>query len=335
MAARPAMVTVTRALWTIGILVLLWACRRFGTAIGDYYFRIMILSGLSIILAVSLNIVNGFAGQFSLGHAGFMAVGAYTSAALTHYKGQAIVSSLTTLGVSDSAANTGLLGLAIALGAACAALTGLCVSLPSFRLRGDYLAIVTLGFGEVVRVVLLNIDAVGGPRGLGNIPTITSFAWVYGFAIATVVISRNLALSSRGRALFALRDDEVAAQCVGVNVLRSKVMAFVIGASLAGVAGALYAHYDGYIAPNGFGFMKSIEIVVMVVLGGMGSVTGAVIAAIVLTGLPEALRAASEYRMVLYSALIIVLMLKRPQGIFGRREMSLNQLKSFWSRGKS
>ena len=131
------MVTVTRALWTTGILVILWACGRFGPAIGDYYFRILILCGLSIILAVSLNIVNGFAGQFSLGHAGFMAVGAYTSAALTHYKGQAIVSSLTTLGVSDSAANTALLGLAIALGAACAALTGLCVSLPSFRLRGD------------------------------------------------------------------------------------------------------------------------------------------------------------------------------------------------------
>ena len=329
------MVTVTRIAWIIGILIVLWACGRFGPAMGDYFFRILILCGLAIILAVSLNIVNGFAGQFSLGHAGFMAVGAYTSAALTHYKGQAIVSGLAAFGLPAPAANTVLLAVAIALGAACAAVTGLCVSLPSFRLRGDYLAIVTLGFGEVVRVVLLNINAVGGPRGLSNIPTITTFAWVWGFAIVTIVISRNLALSSHGRALFALRDDEVAAQCVGVNVLRSKVMAFAISASLAGVAGALHAHYDGYIAPNGFGFMKSIEIVAMVVLGGMGSVTGAASAAVVLTGLLEALRAASEYRMVLYSALIIVLMLKRPQGIFGRREMSLNQLKSFWSRGKS
>jgi branched-chain amino acid transport system permease protein len=331
MAARPA---ATRILWTIGILILLWAGGRFGPAIGDYFFRILILSGLAIILAVSLNIVNGFAGQFSLGHAGFMAVGAYTSAALTHYKGQAMLSGLTALGVPTAPANGVLLAVAIALGAACAGLTGLCVSLPSFRLRGDYLAIVTLGFGEVVRVVLLNIDAVGGARGLSNIPTITSFAWVYAFAIVTVVISRNLALSSHGRALFALRDDEVAAQCVGVNVLRSKVMAFVISAALAGVAGALHAHYDGYIAPNGFGFMKSIEIVAMVVLGGMGSVTGAVLAAVVLTGLPEALRAASAYRMVLYSAVIIVLMLRRPQGILGRRELSLDQLKSLWSRGK-
>ena len=322
-----------RALATAGILLALWGLGQSEPLIGVYHFRILMLCGISIILAVSLNIVNGFTGQFSLGHAGFMAIGAYTSAALTYYGGRPFLRMLDGWGVGAPMGTTTLLAVAVAVGAVCAAAAGFGLGLPSFRLRGDYLAIVTLGFGEVVRVALLNIDAVGGPRGLRDIPTITSFAWVYAFVIATILISRNLALSAHGRSLFAIREDETAAQCVGVNVMRYKIVAFTISASLAGVAGALFAHYDGYIAPNGFGFMKSIEIVVMVVLGGLGSVTGSVIAAIVLTGLPEALRAAEAYRMVVYSVLLVVLMLRRPQGILGRRELGLDSLKALF-RGK-
>jgi len=326
--------TTARTIGIAALLLLLWVLGCVGPAIGEYYFRIAMLCGISIILAVSLNIVNGFAGQFSLGHAGFMAIGAYTSAALTHFKGQEMIGNMAAMGIPAPVANTLVMSAAVVVGAVCAAAAGFFVGLPSFRLRGDYLAIVTLGFGEVVRVALLNIDAVGGPRGLRDIPTITSFTWVYALAIGTIAISRNLALSSHGRALFAIREDEIAAQCVGVNLLRYKITAFVMGAMLAGAAGVLYAHYDGYIAPSGFGFMKSIEIVVMVVLGGMGSITGAVLAAIVLTGLPEALRAAATYRMVLYSVLIIALMLRRPQGMFGRRELDLESLKSFFGKNR-
>ncbi len=295
--------------------------------IGDYYFRILMICGISIILAVSLNIVNGFTGQFSLGHAGFMAVGAYTSSALTHYKGQSILDYLMKIGIPENISSFLLLMCAIILGMALSAIMGVLVALPSFRLRGDYLAIVTLGFSEVVRIVLLNIDAVGGPRGLRDIPILTNFTWVFTIAIGTIILSRNIALSCHGRALFAIREDEIAAQCLGVNITRYKVLAFVISATLAGAAGVLFAHYDGYINPSGFGFMKSIEIVAMVVLGGMGSISGAVIAAISLTTLPELLRSAAQYRMVLYSILLIGLMLRRPQGIFGRKEIGWPHIK--------
>lgn len=317
-----------RLVGAVFVWLLIWALGRILVHVGEYYFRIVMLCGISIILAVSLNIVNGFAGQFSLGHAGFVAVGAYTSAAFTHYQGQTALERLAESGIPVSVASFLLLAFAVVIGATAAALAGIVVGLPSFRLRGDYLAIVTLGFGEGLRVALLNIDAVGGPRGLGDIPLITSFTWVYGFALVTIVLARNLALSAHGRALFAIREDEIGAQCTGVNVMRAKMTAFVVSASLAGVAGVLFAHYDGYISPAGFGFMKSIEIVLMVVLGGMGSITGSILAAVVLTGLPELLRAAAAYRMVAYSALLILLMLRRPQGLFGRRELGLETVLS-------
>jgi branched-chain amino acid transport system permease protein len=193
------------------------------------------------------------------------------------------------------------------------------------------LAIVTLGFGEIIRVLLTNIDAVGASRGLPGIPGWTNFFWVSLGAIAIIVLSRNLAASTHGRALFAIRDDEVAAEALGVNASAYKVMAFVIGAAFAGLAGSLYAHYDSYLNPNSFTFIKSIEIIAMVVLGGMGSVSGAVLAAILLTLLPELLRPVKDYRMVIYSLMLIVLMITRPQGLLGSREIWPRRF-SLWKR---
>lgn len=302
------------------------------SALNPYVFRIVMLCGINIVLAVSLNLVNGFAGQFSLGHAGFMAVGAYTSAMMSLRLGVGWVSSLVAMGVPAEVAQGAVLLVALILGGGLSAIAGYLVGLPSLRLRGDYLAIVTLGFGEIIRVVLTNVEAVGASRGLPGIPGWTSFFWVGLVAVAVVVASRNLADSTHGRALFAIRDDEIAAAAVGIDVAAYKVLAFAMGAFFAGVAGGLQAHYDSYLNPNSFTFIKSIEIIAMVVLGGMGSVSGAVLAAIVLTLLPEVLRPVKEYRMVLYALMLIVLMIVRPQGLFGSREISFARLRRLFLR---
>jgi len=279
-----------------------------------YYNRIIVLIGINITLAVSLNIINGHAGQFSLGHAGFMAVGAYFSAFLTVFYFSGIVERY-------PAAQNALLVVAVLAGGALAAVAGYVVGLPSLRLRGDYLAIVTLGFGEIIRVLILNIEKIGGARGLSGIPHWSNFFWVYFFAGITILISWRLVRSSVGRAFLAVREDQVAAEAMGVNTTKYKVKAFVIGSFWAGVAGGLFAHYVMYLNPTMFMFIKSFDLVVMVVLGGLGSISGSIIAAIVLTILPEALRYAKEARMVIYSITLIVLMLTRPQGLFGRREL--------------
>jgi branched-chain amino acid transport system permease protein len=286
-----------------------------------YYHRLLILIGINITLAVSLNIINGHAGQFSLGHAGFMAVGAYVSAFLTFYY-------FTSLAEKYPAALHALFVAAVLIGGAIAAATGYVVGLPSLRLRGDYLAIVTLGFGEIIRVLILNIDKIGGARGFSGIPQWSNFFWVYFFAGITILVSWRLVRSSVGRAFLAVREDQIAAEAMGVDTTKYKVKAFVIGSFWAGVAGALFAHYQMYLNPTAFTFLRSFEIVVMVVLGGLGSISGSIIAAIVLTILPELLRYAKDVlhtdkdpRMVIYSVTLIVLMLTRPQGLFGRREL--------------
>ena len=292
-----------------------------------YYRRIIILMGINIILAVSLNIINGHAGQFSLGHAGFMAVGAYFAAFLTFFYFMPYVNKFAD-GTVQRLLQNGLLLVAVLCGGALAAIAGYLVGLPSLRLRGDYLAIVTLGFGEIIRVIILNIDKIGGARGLSGIPNWVDFFWVYLFAGFTVLVSWRLVRSSVGRAFLAVREDEIAAEAMGVDTTKYKVKAFVIGSFFAGVAGGLYGHYMMYLNPEMFRFLKSFEIVVMVVLGGLGSISGAIVAAIVLTYLPEGLRAAQgvlhmnkDPRMVIYSILLIVLMLTRPQGLLGRREL--------------
>ncbi len=295
-------------------------------ALNPYYFQVLMLVGINIILAVSLNLVNGFTGQFSIGHAGFMAVGGYGSAMFTLGVGQKLATAMIGMHVPEGIAQGIVLLLALLLGGALAAAFGWFVGLPSLRLRGDYLAIVTLGFGEIIRVLILNIDAVGGPRGLPGIPKWSNFFWVFLSVAAVIAFSRNLAHSTHGRALFAIRDDEIAAEALGVDTTQYKITAFVFGAFFAGIAGGLFAHYLAYLNPNSFTFLKSIEIIAMVVLGGMGSVSGSVLAAIVLTLLPEVLRPVKDFRMVIYSLMLIVLMITRPQGLLGTSELSLSGL---------
>jgi branched-chain amino acid transport system permease protein len=315
-------------LWALGIMALLVvvdvALSRY---LSPYLLQIVVLCGINVILAVSLNLINGFTGQFSIGHAGFMALGAYGSAMFSLGVGRGWVSALEAAGAPAPLAAAPALVMALLLGGLLAALAGYLVGLPSLRLRGDYLAIVTLGFGEIIRVLILNIDAVGGARGLPGIPAWANVFWVGLGVAAVLVLSRNLANSTHGRALFAIRDDEVAAEALGVDTTSYKVLAFVLGAFFAGVAGGLFAHFLSYLNPNSFTFIKSIEVIAMVVLGGMGSISGSVLAAIILTLLPEVLRPVKQYRMVMYSLMLITLMITRPQGLLGTRELSLRWLR--------
>ncbi|HLQ65622.1 MAG TPA: branched-chain amino acid ABC transporter permease [Candidatus Limnocylindrales bacterium] len=312
---------VRRLLIGAAVLFGLWVLDRGLTAgLNPYFYRILVLSGLNVMLALSLNLINGVTGQFSIGHAGFMAVGAYTSAAFTVYAAPRLAG-----GTPEGLLAALLFIPAIAIGGAAAAIAGFLVGLPSMRLRGDYLAIVTLGFGEIIRVAILNIDAVGGARGFAGIPQLTTFTWVGAGAVITYVVIRNLLRSYHGRALLAIREDEIAAEALGIPTTRYKVTAFVISAFFAGAAGALFSHYT-YLHTNSFTFMKSIEVIVMVVLGGMGSLTGSILGATLLTALPEALRFASADRLIIYSALLIVLMIARPQGILGQREISFSRM---------
>jgi branched-chain amino acid transport system permease protein len=260
-----------------------------------------------------------------------MAVGAYASAAFTFYVGRGWVAAHAGSGLPVAWLQAGFLLVGLLLGGLAAALAGLVVGLPSLRLRGDYLAIVTLGFGEIIRVILLNVEAVGAARGFADIPAWSNLTWILFWVTITIATCWNLVHSTHGRAFISVREDEVAAEALGIDTTRYKVIAFVIGSFFAGVAGGLFAHYLAYLHTNSFTFVKSMEIVIMVVLGGMGSITGSVVAAIVLTLLPEALRPVKDYRMVIYSVLLIGLMLARPQGLFGTRELSLGGL---WRRGR-
>jgi branched-chain amino acid transport system permease protein len=282
----------------------------FSAQFNRYYLGIVIDVGINIILAVSLNLINGHTGQFSLGHAGFMAVGGYTAAKL----------SLVAQGALPPWAQPILFIAALTFGGLMAALAGLAVGVPSLRLRGDYLAIVTLGFGEIIRVIFQTTDAFGAATGLKGIPGYTTFFWAWALAAVTVFVIAALVNSTYGRGFLAVHDDEVAASAMGINPTRYKVTAFVIGAFFAGVAGGLYAHHKQFLSPTGFDFMKSIDIVVMVILGGMGRTAGVIIAAIVLTLLPEFLRGFADYRMILYALLIIGMMMARPQGLFTLRK---------------
>jgi branched-chain amino acid transport system permease protein len=281
----------------------------------QYFLRIVIIS-VNVVLAVSLNVVNGFTGQFSLGHAGFMAVGAYTAAKVSlALVGTRIV------GLPEVVSDELAFALALGAGMGVSALAGFIVGMPSLRLRGDYLAIVTLGFGEIIRSLIENTTFLGEALGLQGLPKRTNIVWLGVSAIATIVMARRLAVSTQGRALFAIREDEVAAEAMGVDTVGYKVRAFVISAAYAGLAGGLVGHAIQMVTPAMFTFIRSFEVVVLVVLGGLGSVTGSVVTAIVLGNAIEEARAFEQYRMVVYSVLLIVLMLLRPQGLFGTREI--------------
>ena len=379
-----------------------------GPALGGYRASVTTVIGINIMLAVSLTLVNGFTGQFSMGHAGFMALGGYAAAAVVYYGSMKLWGSADFAGGALSY-NTGigeftgpLVGkgdwlfiVACIVGGLVAAVAGYIVGLPSLRLRGDYLAIVTLGFGEIVRVFLQDTQdqiqpwkadtvndysvfqlpvMLGGPKGFNLLPTYATLFWVYLGVVLTLIIVYRLKVSSSGRAFLSIREDEVAAQAMGVNITKYKVRAFVLASFLAGVAGAMYAMYIGAISATELGFLKSFDIIIMVVLGGMGSISGATLAAIILTILPEVLRdpphvwpyglavlalmvivqAArkrwnikplivmtvvtgllelgiwycdwkdlnpADYRLMLYALALVVMMIVRPEGLFGVNEI--------------
>jgi branched-chain amino acid transport system permease protein len=288
--------------------------------INPYYLLIINKIGIAAIMAVSLNFVIGHTGQFSLGHAGFMALGAYASAAFTVYLNPDALGLVPLLPAWMW--EPVFFAAALAFGGLVAAAAGLAIGVPTLRLKGDYLAIATLGMGEIIRVIVLNLDFVGGARGFTDIPEYAGLFWIYGALAVMLFLLSRLVYSMKGLAFLSVREDEVAAQSVGISVTRYKVMAFVIGSFWAGIGGGLFAHLETYLHTNSFGFLKSIEFVVMVVLGGMGSITGSVLAASILTLLPELLRVASDWRMIFYSLLLIVMMILRPRGLMGKREFS-------------
>jgi branched-chain amino acid transport system permease protein len=255
---------------------------------------------------------------------------------LTVTYGKAIEGSLGFLG--ETVASSLVLIAAILVGAIVAAIMGLIVGIPSLRLKGDYLAIVTLGFAEIIRIVILNIDAVGGATGY-QVSGYANFLWIAIFALITVVIIHNIVRSDTGRALVSIREDELAAEAMGVNTTRYKVSSFVIGSGFAGVGGALFAHYNKFLSTNDFQFIKSFEIIIMIVIGGMGSMTGAILGAILVTLLPELLRQLpdiqvgdatfkfADLRLVIFALILILTMILRPQGILGTREFGLSWLR--------
>lgn len=337
---------VKRVLVALLIVLVLFAVNAmmskaglFGVGVPLYQVDLWKMAGINIILAVSLNLINGFTGQFSIGHVGFMAVGAYTSAYLTVYHTQSLEVQLASI-VGAGAAAAIIFVLVILVGALAAALAGLIVGIPTLRLRGDYLAIATLGFAEIIRILIVNINKVGAATGFRGavdpwpgrltIPAYTDFLWIGIFAVITIVVIYNIVNSDTGRALISIREDELAAQAMGVNTTRYKVTAFVISSAFAGIAGALYGHWR-LPHPNDFTFVRSFEIIIMIVLGGMGSITGSVLGAIVITFLPELLRqlpgGVYDYRLVIYALLLIIIMITRPQGMLGGREFGFNWLK--------
>jgi branched-chain amino acid transport system permease protein len=292
--------------------LLVWAVQ--GVLSGPWPI-ILMAAGINIILAVSLNVVNGFTGQFSIGHAGFMAVGAYTAAKIV------MATRGIELGGLGSLSEAMFFLLALACGMVAAAVAGFLVGMPSLRLRGDYLAIVTLGFNEIIRVIIENTPFLGQATGISGLPRRTTLVWVGLGVVATVMMAQRLAASTHGRALLAIREDEVAAEAMGVNTTGYKVRSFVIAAAFAGLAGGLLVHLIQLCTPKSFTFIKSFEVVVMIVLGGLGSISGAIVAALALSLVLELFREFEQYRMVAYAFLLIVLMLTRPTGLLGTREL--------------
>ena len=268
--------------------------------------------GIYVLLAVSLNMATGYLGQLPLGHAGFMAVGAYTAALIWK---------------SLPGKNIGIIVLGLLAGGLLAAVTGMIIGIPALRLKGDYLAIVTLGFGEIIRVLIINLPGItGGTPGLMSIPKHSTFMVVYVTVILSCMLIHTMMKSRHGRAILAIRENEIAAESSGVNTTFYKVLAFSVSAFFAGVAGGLYAGYTGILTPGNFNFMTSINILVMVVLGGLGSMAGSIIAAGILTALPLALQSFNKYRMVIYALLLIVVMIFKPSGLLGRYDFSLSRI---------
>ncbi|MBI2894230.1 MAG: branched-chain amino acid ABC transporter permease [Deltaproteobacteria bacterium] len=341
----------------VAVVGALWLFDWWTGLVNDYVVRIIVLCAINTVLATSLNLINGTTGQFSIGHAGFMAVGAYGTAFTVVHVDHAVgrILSFAPPWASDGAT----LVVGLVAGAIFAAIAGLVVGIPSLRLKGDYLAIVTLGFGEVIRLVFNNIQALGGQRGYDGgrsegLPILTTPFWVMALAILTVAVMRNIKFSTHGRALAAIREDEIAAEAMGVDCTRYKVLSFVVSSAFAGVAGGLFAMLQGAVNPNDFKFDTSIQAIIMIIVGGLGSVSGAILGAVFYTVMLEALRgpmvtiamvfgyseaeaqgAAGSLRLMTFSLMLVVMMILRPQGILGQRELDPRQLWRFIARRPS
>ena len=298
---------ILNAIVIVIVFVTLSYCISAGL-ISKYVAGILTLVCINIVLAVSLNVATGCLGQIALGHAGFMSVGAYTAALFTK---------------AEIISGFGGYIVALLIGGLAAGIIGVIIGIPALRLRGDYLAIITLAFGEIIRVIIENLEITGGAQGLRNIEKFSNFNIVYIITIISVIIMYFFMSSRHGRAILAIREDDIASDAAGINNTYYRTLAFAISAIFAGIAGAMYAHYIGILGAKAFGFNRSIEILVIVVLGGLGSFTGSVFSAIVLTILPEMLRQFADYRMLVYAVALILMMIFRPKGLLGTKEFSL------------
>jgi branched-chain amino acid transport system permease protein len=312
-----------RALVVAGVVGLLYgAGLGLEGGLNEYVQRIVLIAGIDVILAVGLNLINGTTGQFSIGHAGFMAVGAYACAFVGVQLAPLVAGVLGPGAVADGVT----FNLALLVGALLAGIAGFCVGLPSLRLKGDYLAIVTLGFGEIIRIVFNNAQFLGAATGYSGdsaagLPPYTSFFWVYLWVVAIIVVVRNVTFSQTGRSLVAIREDEIAAEAMATPTTRLKVLAFSLSAATAGIAGGLFAHMQSGVRPEDFKFDKSIDMIVMIIVGGLGSISGAAVGGIFVAVSLELMRSLQQYRLVLYALLLIVIMLVRPEGLLGQREL--------------
>lgn len=313
-----------------------------GQWINAYMQIILMYIGINIILATSLNLVNGYMGEFSVGHAGFMAVGAYTTSILNVW----FFTKSATFGPSLLNPSTALFLFPATLlaGGVAAALVGLLVAVPSFRTRGDYLAIITLAVNYIVKSSIENMQVIGGARGFMGMRSVVDamketvdlpwvLIWVMAATGFTVWVLNRFVNSTYGKGIVAVRDDEIAAEIMSVNTQRMKLIAFMLSSGLAGIAGGLFAHILGYINPGTFTIMKSTEVLVMVYLGGMGSLSGSVLAAIAMTVLMELFRPLQVAKWVVVPLLLILLMLFRPEGFLGHRELTdvFPRLRRFFS----
>jgi branched-chain amino acid transport system permease protein len=292
---------------------------KYTDILNSYYLQIIMFAGVNIIMTVSLNLVNGFTGQFSIGHAGFMAVGGYASAVVTtllfHTSSWPVYMQVPIYLIS------------LIVGGIAAAFIGYLIGIPTLKLKGDYLAIVTLVFGEVLRATIRLIDYVGGPRGLNGIPRYTTFFWVYLLTIIAIYAARNFVNSSYGRACISIRENEIAAEAMGINTTKYKVLSFTFSAFMAGVAGGMFAHLLMFLQPDTFSFLKSNDYLVFLYAGGAASISGSIVSASVLTAIPEFLRFLATWRIVIYGILLVVLMLLRPEGLYGGKEFKFLKIK--------
>lgn len=269
-----------------------------------YISGILILTGINLLTVLGLSLLTGFTGLFSFGHAGFMAIGAYTAATMTMKMGLPFIPALIVGGIA-------------------AMLAGLLIGRLTLNLKGDYFCIATLGFGEAIRLIMDNLQYFGGARGLPGIPPYTTLTNVVIINVIAITAMVLIIKSRHGRNMVAIREEEMASQVIGIDVFKYKMMSLAISALYAGVAGGLMAHYLGYIQPIMFKMVKSTELTIIVIFGGLGSISGSVVGTLLLTFLPEMLRSFYEWRLVVYGAAVILIMITRPQGLMGGKEFSL------------